>query len=388
MPPVIEVLRNVPLPVCEPLWMSRKVPPRSPELLTVAPLTFSVPTAFPFAKATFWEPDLASYVLPAEPVRLPTVAAPPTANVFPCKLTLLSDNAPPAVEFAWIVPLLTVTPANVCVFPEASFEIPTLGVELSPKRATELSVKLYAVVPPNVSLPTGTLADWMAIVGDTPLFPWNRAVSAEVGFATPDQLVANWAVVPHLPLLPDGLELALFHVRLAAMASVGRLATRPPATRASAIARAKKSLVFMILFMAKAGRAARADDRTRRVMWERFPTLWGVERKGASEVNDRPRGEAIPCPAFAKAPAPRSDEMGYPCTNRVLAPTDCAIDRAKSAIRSAHFWLWVAAPSRGDRSAPARLGSVGGGEPGRRCGRGRHVAAARVDWESDDGLPY
>lgn len=48
-------------------------------------------------------------------------------------------------------------------------------------------------------------------------------------------------------------------------------------------------------------------------------------------------GEAIPCPAFARAPAPKSDEMGYPCTNRVLAPPDYATNKAKRAIRSAHF---------------------------------------------------
>jgi len=71
------------------------------------------------------------------------------------------------------------------------------------------------------------------------------AVSAAVGFVLPDQLVANWAVVPHFSLLPDAVELALVHVRVAAMASVGRLATMPPATRASVMARAKKSLVFM-----------------------------------------------------------------------------------------------------------------------------------------------
>jgi hypothetical protein len=79
----------------------------------------------------------------------------------------------------------------------------------------------------------------------------NTAVSAEVGFAkvaTPvlDQLVANWVVVPHFSLfVPAPGALPLVHVRVTAMASVGTLATMPPATRASAMARAKKSLVFM-----------------------------------------------------------------------------------------------------------------------------------------------
>jgi hypothetical protein len=115
----------------------------------------------------------------------------------------------------------------------------------------------------------------MAILEDTPLVPENTAVSEEVGFVLVVQLVPVAAVVPHLFLFPDCTVLALVHVRLAAMASVGRLATMPPATRASAIARAKKSLVFIDLFMAKAGRAASAHDRTWRVMGV-FLMAWPV----------------------------------------------------------------------------------------------------------------
>lgn len=87
-------------------------------------------------------------------------------------------------------------------------------------------------------------------------------------------------------------------------------------------------------------------------------------------------GEAIPCPAFHKATAPDSDEMGYPYMNRVAAPTDRAVNEAHNAGPFPHVPLLGVPPSAAEHRAFEPIWLHGGGEPARRCGCGWHGAAA------------
>jgi len=47
--------------------------------------------------------------------------------------------------------------------------------------------------------------------------------------------------------------------------------------------------------------------------------------------------QPITRPAVPEAPAPKSDEMGNRCTNRVSGPADGTLEKAKIARPFAHF---------------------------------------------------